>query len=549
MRRVTSSAVFLVLALMFCQRSVAQEFATLTSWDTCLKAPTRTCILDEALIHALAVEPSENRTGQLGSIAEAYAAAGNVQAALRAAQSIPPDQASRVTALRSIAAAQARLGLAGDAKETFIQARQRADALKGQLSRAEVLHSLDQAEAEAGMGDDATGTFEESLKLAEVPEILASSPCVTAPSAESRLDTLLARLAEQQARAGNLSNSLRAARSIKYVLSAKAGALRVIAEIQAQNGLQNEARLILTEALEAVHASQTPIEYWPSCPKQRHVAVPSSSYVEMLCDVAKAQAKVGRIADAAATLDEALQVVPSIKDPPLPKEVLSDALAFMRADVTKSLALSAIAKAQDEAGLKTQSAATFERAKQAASEVRAASPRIMALNRLGRAQYQAGRVAGATRAFDDALELARGLDNPAMRVFEFVNVLSAKLDVGVAVEGDSTLLEGVEIARSIAGEAWRAVALQRLALAQDRIGRREDAVATYREALEATDAIPSSSTRSNVLFGMITGMPVGPQPPRLIAESAQQAARIAQSIEGELRRASALVVIARALPN
>jgi hypothetical protein len=136
-----------------------------------------------------------------------------------------------------------------------------------------------------------------------------------------------------------------------------------------------------------------------------------------------------------------------------------------------------------------------------------------------------------------------------MRVFEFVNVLSAKLDVGVAVEGDSTWLEGVEIARSIAGEARRAVALQRLALAQERMGRREDAVATYREALEATDAIPSTSTRSNVLFGMITGMPIGPQPARLIAESAQQAARIAQSIEGELRRASALVVIARALPN
>jgi hypothetical protein len=35
----------------------------------------------------------------------------------------------------------------------------------------------------------------------------------------------------------------------------------------------------------------------------------------------------------------------------------------------------------------------------------------------------------------------------------------------------------------------------------------------------------------------------------LIAESAQQVARIAQSIEGELRRSYTLVVIANALPN
>jgi hypothetical protein len=79
------------------------------------------------------------------------------------------------------------------------------------------------------------------------------------------------------------------------------------------------------------------------------------------------------------------------------------------------------------------------------------------------------------------------------------------------------------------------------------MGRREDAVATYREALAATDAIASTSTRTNVLFGMIVGF--GPPPARLIAESAPQAARIAQSIEVELRRSDALVVIANALPN
>jgi hypothetical protein len=199
MRRIISIVVVLVLALLFCSMSRAQEPAGNTTWDSCLKAPTRACILDEALVHALAIEPSEKafdgtfvRTTQLGKIAQAQAAAGNVQAALRIAQLIPSDQGSRVTALGLIAAAQARLGMASEAKETFTQARHLADTLADQLSRAEVLHSLAQGEAEAGMAAEATNTFEESLKLAEsvavTPEVLASSPCVNSPAgAESRL--------------------------------------------------------------------------------------------------------------------------------------------------------------------------------------------------------------------------------------------------------------------------------------------------------------------------------------------------------------------------
>jgi hypothetical protein len=56
-----------------------------------------------------------------------------------------------------------------------------------------------------------------------------------------------------------------------------AEALRAIAEIRAQSRLQEEASLNLKEALEAVHASQTPIEYWPSCPKSRHLTTNTAS--------------------------------------------------------------------------------------------------------------------------------------------------------------------------------------------------------------------------------------------------------------------------------
>jgi hypothetical protein len=48
----------------------------------------------------------------------------------------------------------------------------------------------------------------------------------------------------------------------------------------------------------------------------------------------------------------------------------------------------------------------------------------------------------------------------------------------------------------------------------------------------------------------IYGFPgISPPKPRLIAETAQQAAHIAQSMAGELRRAPALVAIASTLPN
>jgi len=138
-------------------------------------------------------------------------------------QSIPPDQTARITALRSIASAQARLGLANEAREMLIQARQLADSLNDQLGRAEVLQSIAQAEAEAGLATEATSTFEGSLKVAEALELSASSPCVVVPAPEVRLDVLLKALAEQQARAGNISNSLQAARFIKYHPHLRAG--------------------------------------------------------------------------------------------------------------------------------------------------------------------------------------------------------------------------------------------------------------------------------------------------------------------------------------
>jgi hypothetical protein len=76
----------------------------------------------------------------------------------------------------------------------------------------------------------------------------------------------------------------------------------MIAEIQTQSGAQVEAGPILKEALEVVHAAQTPPESWPSCPRVRRGAGSAELYVEMLSAVAIAQAKAGFIEDAAPPL-------------------------------------------------------------------------------------------------------------------------------------------------------------------------------------------------------------------------------------------------------
>jgi tetratricopeptide (TPR) repeat protein len=443
MRRAISSLAFVVATLVWSPISIAQEPAASTSRDACHKAPTRACLLDEALTRALSVGPSAPWATLLGNIAETQAAAGDVQTALRVVQLIPSGQTSRVTALRSIASAQARLGSTTEAKETFIQARQLADDLTDQLSRAEMLHSVAKAEAEAGMAAEANSTFEESLRLAAALEISADR-CTVSLAPETRLAVLLAALAEQQARAGSISGALQTARSIKYDLPTRARALRMIAGMQTQSGAQIEAGLTLKEALEVVHDSQTPPEIWPSCSLVRHMGASAELYVEMLSDVAKAQAEAGFIEDAAATLVAALQVVPAIKDN-----------SVQKADVATSLVLTKIAEALSEAGLGPQSAATFERAVQAASEVREARWHVMALARLGRAQYQVGRVAEATRTFDAALELARTLESYPERANGLLTVLDAEVQVGLAVDTDAILLHAIEATRSIADQSKR----------------------------------------------------------------------------------------------
>src|SRR5215470_151294 len=222
MHRAIGSVTLAVLTLMWCSIGMAQGAAS--SPSSCHSAPTRACLLDEALMLALSAAPSTNRAFLLGSIAEAQATAGNLQKVLQIAEAIPSDQASRVSAFRALASAQARVGLMTEARETFSQARQLAGSLDD-LSRAEALKSIAQAQADAGMTVEATDMFEAALGLAKALEISARLPCIVFPSAEFRRDGLFKTLAEREARAGVISDSLQTARLIKYQPHLRAGVL------------------------------------------------------------------------------------------------------------------------------------------------------------------------------------------------------------------------------------------------------------------------------------------------------------------------------------
>jgi tetratricopeptide (TPR) repeat protein len=252
------------------------------------------------------------------------------------------------------------------ARETLIQARQLGDALIDLLNRAEVLQSIGLAEAESGMMAEAAETFQESLKLAEsIDTVAGPTPCPLTSSVEGRLDTLLQRLAQQMAKAGNISGSLRAVRSIVYEPSVRAETLRAIAEIQAQSGQTDAAGQVLKEVL--VWFQVPPPERWPSCPDVRHLPPSGDLDAWRLSSIAKTQAKAGLTDEAAAMFGKTLQLIPKIKDPAYLKAAGdSVAIGFLKADVSKVSALSAVARAQHEVGFEAQSAATFEQAMQAA---------------------------------------------------------------------------------------------------------------------------------------------------------------------------------------
>jgi hypothetical protein len=99
---------------------------TNASRDDCVEAPTRACLLDEALIAALSTEPSDDSATQLQKIAEAQTARKR-HGRLSDRAFDPARPQARANAMVAIAGAQVRRGVADDAKETLVQGRRLTD--------------------------------------------------------------------------------------------------------------------------------------------------------------------------------------------------------------------------------------------------------------------------------------------------------------------------------------------------------------------------------------------------------------------------------------
>jgi len=536
MRRILVSIIgFVVIWLGLCSFGLAGGPTGDSDWATCLNAPSRSCILDEALIRALLVGPAASR--ELGEIAELQASAGNLELARRIAQSIPPDQRARFTALAAVVRAQVNRGEAREAEQTLIQAHRLADAMPDRLTHAEALLTIGQAEADTGLAAEASSTLAESVKQADEVEIRAAPACLLSSAPEDRLDGLFRVASEQLAKAGDIPGSIRVARSIIYKPQIRTDALRAIGEIAAHDGRQSEAAAILRDAVEAAQASQTASQRWPSCPSMTFGPASPDFYVDLLDQIAVTQGRIGVVEDAATTLDLALRVIPDIKDS-----------SFWRAEVSRSLVLSAIAETQRKVGLKSQAEVAFQRAAQAASEIGEPRDHVMAITRLARAQYQDGRVSDVSGIFGEALALARALEKPEQRASELLNVAEAEVGLGLGSEAGPVLSEALAVARSIAVQSGRANLLNRIARAQESAGHLQEGLSTYSEALDAVEAMDKPGQRRSSLFMLLRGWPGQPLDTRLVADSAPRLLRINDAI-GDKQHAAALIVIAKALPQ
>jgi tetratricopeptide (TPR) repeat protein len=226
----------------------AQDVGTL--WDTCLKAPVRACVLDEALALALPIDAKQQRANLLGSITEAWAKGGDVDQALRVAKLIP--EGPPIFVLHAIAEAQAKAGRRKDAGETIEQALELAYSLKDRLQQAYWLDAIARTQMETGATAEAAVTFDQALQSAQSFRIDARPGSLAFWFPAQSLDGLLKGLASEQADAGQIVEALQTARSIKHDVKARADALRAVSAVQTKVGLTREAAATLDEALAAV---------------------------------------------------------------------------------------------------------------------------------------------------------------------------------------------------------------------------------------------------------------------------------------------------------
>jgi tetratricopeptide (TPR) repeat protein len=527
---------FAVASLLMClSHGVADAQDVGTPWDTCLKAPVRACILDEALALALSINGKGQRARLLRDITEAWAKGGDLYQASRVALLIPDGPPMSV--LLAIAEAQAKAGRRKDAGETIERVLDRAYPLKDRLERAQWLHAISKAQTQTGATTEAAVTFDQALQSAQSFRIEGRPKAFIAHS----LDGLLKALATEQADAGQIMEALQIAHSMKYDLKARAEALRAISAVQTKAGSTREAAATLDEALGVVRQAQSSPELWAG-----RYDWDWRIFIEMLCDIAKMQARSGMMEKAAATFDEALQVVPTIQD----------SVAGKR-DWATAVALTDIAESQREAGLTSAALATLDRAVEAAGAAKQDYKREYwfgglagrsALAKAGVAQARAGLAAAAATTIDLAIERARALGQGSVQAVALSDIARSIVAIGLRAEADRIFDEALRLARTIADGAECGNALREIAETQLTAGLLDRAEATFGEAMSCFLSSQNGNGRKpnmgRLLLGDMTTCFIVASP-----ALRPQIVQIVQSLHAGGGRASTLAYIANLLPN
>ena len=521
------------------------------SWEDCLKAPDRACLLEEAIDLLYLGDRTDRRQTLVAEIAQTWAQAGEIDTATQLAAQVPDRLLVRAAVLREIAAAQARASNHEKAEAAFDQALQLAYGWKDPLQRAQALHSIARAQAAAGMKAAADATFYQALQAATV-SVVGEKVRVMLPASESQPAQLLQQLAMREAEVGEIGQALQIARSIVNDPQTRARTLLALADLQMRAGAAAEETL--DEALAAERNAR-------SSPAQRQsfretvigVTASGSGGVRLLCDIAKAQARAGLTTKAVASFDEALRAAKAITmlTPALQGEAIADALAT-------------VADAQREAGLAVAAQATLDRAGTVVEAIANDFNRPQALARLAEVRTKAGDAAQGL--FARALSIARALPDDRQRAQALQRIATAQAHAGLRDEGSRTFAEAVGFARLrdeqilsgnadagalLLGQDGLMLMLSRIADAQHRAGLIKEAAATFEEALTAT--LSSDMRRDEVrLVSLIKMIVDNDRAYGVVVASPVLRMRLveaAETITGRLGRAETLYVIARALPN
>jgi tetratricopeptide (TPR) repeat protein len=502
------------------------------SWEDCLKAPDRDCVLNEAMNQVYLLDRTDRRAALVAAVSETLAKAGEIDQATQLSTQIPDRLLARIAVEREIAVAQARALHHKEAEAAFDRALQLAYVSKDALERAEALYSIADSQANAGMKSAADLTFDQALQAAATVRIVGQKGRVVMPTPETKLAELLQKLAMRYAKADDIAQALQIARSIPYDHNTRARTLLAIADLQMRAGAAPEATL--DDALAAEHDARSEMVEWPSF-RDSGLAVKAGSAfgnVGLLCEIAGAQARAGLAAKASASFEQAVLAAQS-----------SPAVDLHDQSLSVAMSLADVASAQAQAGLNAAARATLARAITAEEAIVDQRLRAAALVRVVEVQLKMANA--AQDPFMPALSIARALPNKRLRALTLQRIATSEAAAGLGDEAAPVFTEAVGLA-SQDGDA-----LSNIADGQRRAGLIRDAAATFEAALTASMA-GEDRNKPFKLTSMIHLIADNGRGRAMMAASPSLGIRLleaAQAITEGLDRAEILAVIARSLPD